>query len=55
MPEQGLLYKGIDPETSEEIYDMLYERSIGDADPDVGMLAMTEVEDIEADGRGLPL
>lgn len=50
--DQDLLYKGIDPETSEAIYDLLYERSIGDRDPDVGMFAMTEVSDIEdADGR----
>ncbi|EFW90927.1 monooxygenase [Haladaptatus paucihalophilus DX253] len=55
VPEQGLLYKGIDPETSEEIYDLLYERSIGDADPDVGMLATTEVEDIEATDGGYRL
>ncbi|WP_082837990.1 lysine N(6)-hydroxylase/L-ornithine N(5)-oxygenase family protein [Haladaptatus sp. R4] len=52
LPEQDLLYKGIDPETSEEIYDLLYERSIGDSDPDVGMLAMTEVENIEEAGDG---
>ncbi|WP_394345819.1 lysine N(6)-hydroxylase/L-ornithine N(5)-oxygenase family protein [Halegenticoccus tardaugens] len=53
LPEQDLLYKGIDPDTSDEIYEALYERSIGDADPDVGMIAMTEVEGIEptADGR----
>jgi lysine N6-hydroxylase len=55
VPEQGLLYKGIDPETSEEIYDLLYERSIGVADPDVGMLATTEVESIEEAGDGYRL
>lgn len=44
---QDLLYKGIDPDTSAAIYDLLYERSIGDCDPDVGMFAMTEVEGIE--------
>ncbi|WP_435152407.1 lysine N(6)-hydroxylase/L-ornithine N(5)-oxygenase family protein, partial [Haladaptatus sp. DFWS20] len=50
LPEQGLLYKGIDENTSEEIYDLLYERSVGGDDPNVGMLAMTEVEDIEQVG-----
>ncbi|WP_227375984.1 lysine N(6)-hydroxylase/L-ornithine N(5)-oxygenase family protein [Haladaptatus halobius] len=50
LPEQDLLYKGIDEGTSEEIFDLLYERSVGDADPEVGMLATTEVEDIERTG-----
>ncbi|MGZ0747685.1 lysine N(6)-hydroxylase/L-ornithine N(5)-oxygenase family protein [Haloparvum sp. AD34] len=45
---QDLLYKGIDPDTSANIYDTLYRRSIGDRDPDVGLFAMSEVEDIEA-------
>ncbi|ELY79193.1 lysine N(6)-hydroxylase/L-ornithine N(5)-oxygenase family protein [Natrinema gari] len=47
LADQDLLYKGIDPETSERIYDTLYERSIGDRDPDFGMLATTEVRDLE--------
>lgn len=47
LPEQDLLYKGIDPETSERVYDTLYERSIGDCDPDFGMLATTAVRDLE--------
>ncbi|MFB1064372.1 lysine N(6)-hydroxylase/L-ornithine N(5)-oxygenase family protein [Natrinema sp. H-ect4] len=47
LADQDLLYKGIDPETSERIYDALYERSIGDREPDFGMLATTEVADIE--------
>ncbi|AFK20878.1 lysine 6-monooxygenase (plasmid) [Haloferax mediterranei ATCC 33500] len=51
-PEQGLLYKGIDVNTSAEIYDMLYRRSIGDRDPDVGLFAMTEVTDIDRIGGG---
>ncbi|WP_436345892.1 lysine N(6)-hydroxylase/L-ornithine N(5)-oxygenase family protein [Natronorubrum sp. FCH18a] len=46
IPNQGLLYKGVDPETSAEIYDLLYHRSIGDREPDVGLFAMTEVRDI---------
>ncbi|NEU57253.1 lysine N(6)-hydroxylase/L-ornithine N(5)-oxygenase family protein [Halorussus sp. MSC15.2] len=50
--EQDLLYKGIDPETSAAVYDLLYERSVGDRDPDVGLFAMTEVEDIDAIDAG---
>lgn len=44
--EQDLLYKGIDKTTSAAIYDLLYEGSIGDAEPDIGMLAATEVQEI---------
>ncbi|GAA0245356.1 lysine N(6)-hydroxylase/L-ornithine N(5)-oxygenase family protein [Haladaptatus pallidirubidus] len=55
LPEQGLLYKGIDENTSEEIYDLLYERSVGGDDPNVGMLATTEVEDISQVGDGYRL
>ena len=47
IPEQDLLYKGIDPETNDEIYETLYEQSVGDRDPDVGLIATTEVEGIE--------
>ncbi|QLG49969.1 lysine N(6)-hydroxylase/L-ornithine N(5)-oxygenase family protein [Natrinema halophilum] len=47
LAEQDLLYKGIDPETSDRIYDTLYERSIGDREPDFGMLATTAVVDVE--------
>lgn len=50
IPEQDLLYKGVDPETSAEIYDLLYRRSIGDRDPDVGLFAMADVRDIEPEG-----
>jgi len=50
IPNQDLLYKGVDPETSTEIYDLLYRRSIGDREPDVGMFAMTEVRDIASVG-----
>lgn len=51
VPNQDLLYKGVDPETSAEIYDLLYRRSIGGRDPDVGLFAMTEVRDIEPAGE----
>ncbi|WP_226482312.1 lysine N(6)-hydroxylase/L-ornithine N(5)-oxygenase family protein [Natrinema amylolyticum] len=55
IPNQDLLYRGVDPETSAEIYDLLYRRSIGDRDPDVGLFAMTEVRDIEPVGDAYAL
>ncbi|MFC7154907.1 lysine N(6)-hydroxylase/L-ornithine N(5)-oxygenase family protein [Halomarina halobia] len=51
LPEQDLLYKGIDPETNDRIYETLYEHSI-ERDPDVGLLAMTEVRGIEPSADG---
>ncbi|MFB1063419.1 lysine N(6)-hydroxylase/L-ornithine N(5)-oxygenase family protein [Natrinema sp. H-ect4] len=51
LERQDLLYKGIDPQTSDEIYDLLYERSIGAGDLDIGMIPCTEIEDIEAVGH----
>ncbi|WP_121820801.1 lysine N(6)-hydroxylase/L-ornithine N(5)-oxygenase family protein [Halostella salina] len=44
--KQDQLYKGIDETTSAKIYDALYRNSIGDAEPDVGLIAATEVTDI---------
>ena len=55
VSDQDLLYKGIDPGTSAEIYDLLYRRSIGDREPDVGLFAMTEVRDIESIGDAYAL
>ncbi|EMA37623.1 lysine N(6)-hydroxylase/L-ornithine N(5)-oxygenase family protein [Halococcus hamelinensis] len=55
VPNQDRLYKGVDPGTSAAIYDLLYRRSIGDRDPDVGLFAMTEVRDIEAVGDAYAL
>ncbi len=55
IPDQDLLYKGVDPGTSAGIYDMLYRRSIGDRVPDVGLFAMTEVQDIESVGDAYAL
>ena len=55
LPEQDLLYKGIDPDTSDAIFDTLYEHSVGDREPDVGMLANTEVRGVapvSVDGHG---
>jgi lysine N6-hydroxylase len=47
LPKQDLLYKGIDTETSAKIYDLLYERSVGNENPDVRLLALTEVGGVE--------
>jgi len=44
--QQDLLYKGISPATSGAIYDTLYQRSV-DGEPNVGMLAKTEITGIE--------
>ncbi|WP_049954582.1 lysine N(6)-hydroxylase/L-ornithine N(5)-oxygenase family protein [Halostagnicola larsenii] len=52
IPEQELLYKGIDPDTSDEIYEELYRRSVGGDRPDVGLIAMTEVRDIDRTEAG---
>jgi lysine N6-hydroxylase len=52
LPEQDLLYKGIDPDTSDSIYETLYEHSVGRRSPDVGMLATTEVRAIERTSAG---
>lgn len=48
LGEQDQLYKGIDKYTSAKIYDALYGQSIGDAEPDVGLIAATEVTDMGA-------
>lgn len=49
---QDLLYKGIAPDTIAAIYDLLYERSVGGAEPDAHLLALTEVEDAEKTSSG---
>ena len=55
VSNQDLLHKGIDPGTNAEIYDQLYRRSIGDREPDVGLLATTEVRAIETIGDAYAL
>ncbi|WP_435079144.1 lysine N(6)-hydroxylase/L-ornithine N(5)-oxygenase family protein [Halococcus sp. AFM35] len=55
IPNQDHLYKGIDPGTSAEIYDLLYRRSTGEHDPDVGLFGMTAVQDIESVGDAYAL
>ena len=47
LKEQDLLYKGISSETIADIYDYLYERSVGSEEPDICLQAMTEIVGIE--------
>jgi lysine N6-hydroxylase len=55
LKDQDLLYKGISADTITEIYDYLYERSIGSEYPPISLQAMTEITGIEASGRGYSL
>ncbi|MGP4060254.1 lysine N(6)-hydroxylase/L-ornithine N(5)-oxygenase family protein [Halobacillus sp. H74] len=50
LQNQELLYKGISAETIGEIYDHLYERSIGDVEPPLHLQAMTEMTDLRWNG-----
>ncbi len=47
IQEQDLLYKGISTDTIAAIYDLLYERTIGEEKPNLHLQAMTEVCDIK--------
>ncbi|MEL3972529.1 lysine N(6)-hydroxylase/L-ornithine N(5)-oxygenase family protein [Rossellomorea oryzaecorticis] len=55
LKEQDLLYKGISADTIAEIYDYLYERSIGSDYPPISLQAMTEITGIESNGSGYSL
>jgi lysine N6-hydroxylase len=55
LPTQDLLYKGIDAQTVEEIYALLYERSAGGAEPPVELRPHLAVEAVERDAHGLRL
>jgi len=55
LNEQDLLYKGISSETIAEIYDHLYERTVGNADPGIHLQAMTELKEIEQQGHNFRL
>ncbi|OIU66994.1 lysine N(6)-hydroxylase/L-ornithine N(5)-oxygenase family protein [Rossellomorea aquimaris] len=55
LKDQDLLYKGISADTIAEIYDYLYERSIGSEYPRISLQAMTEITGLEASGRGYSL
>ncbi|WP_368504996.1 lysine N(6)-hydroxylase/L-ornithine N(5)-oxygenase family protein [Alkalihalophilus sp. As8PL] len=52
LPKQDLLYKGISATTISEIYDLLYEHSVGGEDPPVRLLAKTEVTDVVEINKG---
>ncbi len=49
---QDLLYKGISASTSERIFDALYRRSIGGAEPDVAYAARCELREVSRGGDG---
>ncbi|WP_431802712.1 lysine N(6)-hydroxylase/L-ornithine N(5)-oxygenase family protein [Halobacillus andaensis] len=51
---QGLYYKGISNHTIEDIYNLLYEYSIGEDELNVGLQVLSEVQGIEekSDGKG---
>ncbi|QWC22236.1 lysine N(6)-hydroxylase/L-ornithine N(5)-oxygenase family protein [Bacillus haikouensis] len=55
LKNQDLLYKGISADTSAEIYDYLYERSIGSDYPPISLQAMTEITGLESRGSGFSL
>ncbi|HEX6493820.1 MAG TPA: SidA/IucD/PvdA family monooxygenase [Candidatus Dormibacteraeota bacterium] len=55
LPSQDLLYKGIDVQTVEEIYALLYERSAAGAEPAVELRPHLAVEAVERTGSGLRL
>ncbi|CUU58600.1 lysine N6-hydroxylase [Parafrankia irregularis] len=50
VPGQWQLYKGIDAQTIGEIYDLLYERSIGGTDADALLLPNVSVEAVSQPG-----
>ena len=45
---QGLLYKGISGYTIAEIFDLLYERSIGGREPGLSLYSNSQVNEVEA-------
>lgn len=52
---QDLLHKGISAETSAQIYDALYDRSVGGVEPDVAYAASCELVGLRRTARGLRL
>ncbi len=54
---QGLYYKGISNHTITDIYNLLYEYSIGDEEPNVGLQVLSELNEIKAkpDSEGYTL
>jgi putrescine N-hydroxylase len=55
LPAQDLLYKGIDAQTVDEIYSLLYDRSVAGAVPLVRLRPHVAVEGVERTGVGLRL
>jgi len=55
VANQGLLYKGISFSTIGDIFDLLYERSIGGRNPGLTLHSNCEVESIEMFGSSGPL
>ncbi|MFC2949437.1 lysine N(6)-hydroxylase/L-ornithine N(5)-oxygenase family protein [Virgibacillus sediminis] len=51
LREQDLLYKGISSDTISDIYELLYQRSIGSEEPDIHLQAMSAIESIEPIGN----
>ncbi len=49
---QGLYYKGISNHTITDIYNLLYEYSIGDEEPDVGLQVLSELNNIKLNANG---
>ncbi|WP_228552338.1 lysine N(6)-hydroxylase/L-ornithine N(5)-oxygenase family protein [Gracilibacillus salitolerans] len=47
IPKQDLLYKGISETTISDIYDVLYEHSVGGENPPVRLQTKTEVADVK--------
>ncbi len=52
IQDQDLLYKGISAETIGQIYDHLYEQSIGNVSPNIQLQAMTEITSINKTDTG---
>jgi lysine N6-hydroxylase len=50
VANQGLLYKGISFSTIGEIFDLMYERSVGGRDPGLSLFSNCEVETLEGAG-----
>ena len=55
LPTQDLLYKGVDAQTVEEIYALLYDRSVAGEQPAVRLRPHVAVEAAERTGAGLRL
>mgnify|MGYP005987082987 CR=1 FL=1 len=52
LPKQDLLYKGMSAVVIAEIYDLLYERSACDAQPQTSLMAMSELVAVKKNTKG---